>query len=950
MDPEPFLKEVARHFLKSGLYVPEETCIVFPNKRAIVYFTRHLSELSGMPFWAPQYRTITRLMEELSGLVYADRVYLDFEIFRLYAELTGSNETFDKFYPLTETLLTDFDEIDKYLVNAGDLFRNLASLKDIASDYSYLSGEQVLAIQRFWKTFDPVKLSEGQKSFLSLWEVLPLLYERLKESLASKGIAYEGMAYRAVAEKIQKGQDIAALNYGKYLFTGFNALNSSERSLFRHLKNSGKAEFFYDYDDYYVNNDLHEAGKFIRNNLHEFPPAKQFAHNNMQQEKEIFFLPVPSDTGQARAIPYILDQLGVTKENSTSTAVVLADEKLLLPVLYSLPENIDEVNVTMGYPVSETSVFSLIDSLAKLEKNSRMTSSGKALFEYAGVQSLMKNPLLDHLKKENEEAVKRSGSHPAFLKTEDIPQFEAKNLIFENDEIHKDAVTYVFRIVEFIIRSFKDDENQGGGQVNMSVLLNVYELARYLYKIITDSGIKPGSQVIFKLFLKILRKLKIPFEGEPLAGLQVMGILETRTIDFENVVILSMNEGTLPASPLNISIIPYNLRKGFGMPTSENDDAISAYYFYRLLQKAKNVYLVYNSAANGISTGERSRFMHQILYEFPVRPKEKSFVFNITQSPAGIISVDRTPAVTGKLRKYLAPDGKVLSPSAINEYINCPLKFYLKYIAGLPVAAETIEGTDPRMFGNVLHESMKLLYEEYGREEISKEAFEDILKDRKKTDSAVTMAFNRHVFEMQEGDEAVPVTGLDLVVCDIITKYISQIIKFDMQHAPLSIISLEGRFSAEYPVFFNGDEKAAIMLGGIIDRIDYIKGTIRILDYKTGIEKISFTTIESLFDSMQNKRNEAALQVFIYASVYSRIYPDSRIEPGLVFVQKSSNKDFSHIIKCGGKGILNFSDIREEFETLLSGTINKIFSHGAFTQTENKRTCEYCDYRSICHR
>jgi hypothetical protein len=655
-------------------------------------------------------------MEEFSGLVYADRITLIFEIYRVYIKITGSDESFDRVYPMTETLLDDFDETDKYLVNAHDLFSNLASLRELSDNFSYLSEEQIKAIQKFWKTFNPGNLSEGQKTFMSIWETLPALYDELKISLLTDGLAYEGLAYRKVAESIIEGKEPLNTPFKKYLFTGFNALNRCEEELFRYLKSLGKADFFYDYDDYYVKNVHHEAGGFIRKNLKSFPPAIEIFHSNLSEEKQISFLPMSSGAGQANALPSILAEMDVSDVNSNKTAVILADEKLLIPVLYSLPASLNEVNVTMGYPVSGTSVFSLINSLGKLASGKRASPQGTNYFNFNEVLSVIKNPLLKSIIPENEAFSDLTHkSQPAWIDSEQIPGFEYKDLIFENEEIYSNPCRYLFRIFDSLIKSFQDNTDKPSvGIVNMAVLIQATELTVNLGKKINNSGIKAGPEVVFRLIKKFLGNQRVPFEGEPLAGIQVMGMLETRTLDFENIIMLSMNEGVMPKSPYNISLVPYNLRKGFGLPHLKTMMPSQHIIFIVFCKGQKKIFLLHNSTADGLSTGERSRFLHQLYYEFPIQIRERSMLFNVAQTKAREIRVEKTERVLEAMKAFTGDNSRVITPSAINEYINCPLKFYLHYITGLPGPVEKTDSLDVRVFGNILHNAMSHLYESTG--------------------------------------------------------------------------------------------------------------------------------------------------------------------------------------------------------------------------------------------
>lgn len=957
MSYTPFLKEIAAHLLESGRYNLNETCMVFPNKRARIYFSKYLGELTDKPIWAPKYMSVNELMEQLSGLVFADKISLVFELYKMYTEITESKETFDLFYPYSETILADFDEIDKYLIDAADLFQNLTALKTLEGRFNYLSDEQVKAIQRFWNTFDPDNISKGQDTFLSIWKVLPDLYKRLRNSLESKGMAYEGMAYRIVADRIRNYETLPVFHYEKYLFVGFNALNACEEKLFRYLKQQNKAFFHYDYDTYYTNNTIHEAGFFIRQNLRNFPPELNTNNENLLKTgKHITFLPVSSNTGQAKAIPSIIKNLGVAADDHTThTAIVLPDEGILLPVLYSLPAQIETLNITMGYPAAESAAFSLIDSLYELLRNSRTNQQGDILFYYQDILSLVNNPLLQDIYNEDTTGIRKEieNINLAYISAGQISSAKDGNIIFRNQDITDNTSRYLVTVFEFVIRNTLGNEKakHPAGALQLEALYQVYTLVTRLHDSIVLTKTELAPATFFKLVRKILRNHHIPFSGEPLAGLQVMGILETRTLDFENIIVLSMNEGIMPKVQQLSSFIPYSLRYGFGLPTAEHQDSIYAYYFYRLLQRAENIFLLYNSSSDGLRTGERSRFMHQLRYEFPVDVEEKNFIFNVSGIPVKKIQVAKTEHVHKILHeKYLQQDKKVLTPSAINEFLDCTLKFYFHYITGLPQPDEVVDIVDQKLFGNLLHKSMKIIYEELGTNLIDHDNLKVLLSESGKIQNAINRAFQEEVFNVNNGNATGKIEGFNLVIKQILHKYMVQIIKYDTTIVPFEIIGLENHYSVNYPININGIQKE-VAIGGIIDRIDRHDGLIRILDYKTGRTKDKFSDLETLFDNGTKDRNDAALQVLIYALVYDQLHPGNTIIPGLLFIRESHKEQFTYHIKYGRNPVNSFSELKPEFQNLLSVHLSRIFDEReSFIQTENLKICEYCPYARICHR
>ncbi|MBN2813088.1 MAG: PD-(D/E)XK nuclease family protein [Bacteroidales bacterium] len=953
MKADPFLKDIARLLLEPGAYNLEDTCVVFPNKRARLYLSRYLGELTGKPVWAPQYITISEMMEQCSGYIIADRLTLLFGLYEAYCKATGSNETFDSFYPYAETLLADFDEIDKYLVQAHDLFTNLAGFKSLDGKFGYLTDEQVAYIQRFWKTFYPEKESSGQATFISLWEALPAVYDNFRNQLDGENLAYEGMAYRKAIVRLEEDVNNRLLTAGKYLFVGFNALNTCEVKLFRKLKIQGKAEFFWDYDVWYTNNDIHEAGFFIRKNLHDFPQAKPLPNENLLKEKaSVVFVPVSSNSGQATVLPQLLQKAGLGESNGAErTAVVLADESLLIPVLYAIPEWIPDINVTMGYPLAGSSVDNLVDSLYLLHRNSRLTDKGPCQWYYKDILAVMSNPMLKDRYAHVIERVRSlaAGQHRIYLTLIDIFETPGNDLVFM-DPHPADPCHYLTGLITEIIRQQADenDSRGPGNRVQLELLYHAYTFLIRLGDMLSGRNIKPGSDVLFRIIRRMIRAMRIPFSGEPLAGLQVLGMLETRILDFDRVILLSANEGILPRPAEKPSFVPYSLRAGFGLPTPEHNDAIYAYYFYRLIQRAGSVVLVYNNSSGGMQTGERSRFLHQLVYEMQLPVEEFSPQTTIARLPVKDIVVEKH----GDHLKPYVNDGVMLSPSAVSEYLNCSLRFYFHRVANLPQPEEIAEEIDARLFGNLLHYALKHIYEAFGSNLVTREKLEPLLRDDKYITDALVHAFDRELFGEKSSNGNRRPEGFNLIVKQVLHTYIRKFIGREMDDCPFSIVSLEERYAGKFKVKANGSVYD-IKVGGIIDRIDRKEGKIRIIDYKTGTPANVFPTVESLFDAGDKLRNDGAFQVLLYALVYEQLHGDETIVPALYFMRDIYSDKFAAPLKIGSeKQVLNhFSPVRNEFAERLDEALARIFNTGEpYIQTHNPEVCRRCPYTGICRR
>jgi hypothetical protein len=953
----PFLKEVATHLLQPGAYNLTETCIVFPNKRARLYLSKYMGELTEKPIWAPRYITISELMETASEYVYADRISLLFELYIVYSEITHYEESFDKFYTYGDSLLVDFDEIDKYLANAKDLYGNLTGLKNIDGRFSYLSDEQLSVIRRFWETFDRDQLSESQKNFISLWDVLPTIYNNFRERLHGQNMAYEGMAYRKVVENTNAESVFKKLPYTRYIFVGFNALNKCEEKLFFMFKKLNMAEFFWDFDNWFTGNPVHEAGTFMRNNLKIFPESGHFNHENFKnEEKQVYFVPVSSNSGQARVLPYLLKKSGILdSRQAEKTAIILSDESLLIPVLYAVPDYVNELNITMSYPLTGSPVLNLTELLYNLNHNADKSNGKGILWYYADVLAVISDPLLSFLYAEIKEEVRRkiTAQNLTFLKTADILNHDKGDLVFCNQHQDWDVCNYMTQIITEIISHFTESNiSSFHASTHREILQQLFTTLLRLKDKITQLSISPNAETVFKIIRRILHGLHIPFSGEPLAGLQILGLLETRTLDFEHVIVLSANEGILPRTFSTSSFIPYNLRAAFGLPTIDHSDAIYAYNLYRLLQRADTVTLVYDCTTGGLRTGERSRFMHQLYYESPFGITEIAPASVITQIPVKQISIQKDRNVTDVLLKYSGTGGKILSPSALNEFLNCSLRYYFHHIAGLPQPDEVTNDIDARLFGNILHRAMKFIYSGFMEGLVTSEKLDLVIKNKPFIENALDKAFREELFGNGNNIADRKIAGYNLIVKQIIRTYIIQLLKAEARLNPFSLISLEERHVITYPVKI-GDSDYDINLGGIIDRVDNYENCVRIIDYKTGQVKNKISTLASLFEADDKMRNDAAFQVLLYAFIWQQQNPGQQILPGLYFIRNSHSDEFSFYIKAGPKSepIKNYAEVAVEFENLLQISISQLFNLNLpFRQTNNLLICTQCPYAAICRR
>ena len=929
--------------------------IVFPNRRAGVFFTKYLSQISNKTMWMPQIITINEFAQKLSNLQLADKLTLTFELYKSYKKVYKSSENFDDFYSWGEMLLNDFDDVDKYLINTDDVFQNISSIKDLDFNFDYLSDEQIKVLKQFFANFHDGQITDKKESFLKIWNVLNPIYKDFNKNLSEKLIAYEGMIYRQMAEKIKN--NTIEIKSEKIIFIGFNALNNCEKKLFKFLQNNKLAEFFWDYDNYYTKtNKQHEAGLFLRNNINEFM-NDEFVYNfdNLNSNKNIEFISSPSDIAQTKLISKILEENNFVADK---TAIVLADENLLMPLLFSLPDNISEINVTMGYPLKNTPVFSLIKHIISLQKNAKKDKNNNTVFYHEDISNILNHQYINYDEQGDEENI--IDKRKVYRSLNNLQNPVLAKIFVKIDDL-SDFSNYITEVLYEVFQNItKDNVDKNSLNLEIEYIYHIFIAVKRLNEIIATEKIELKIETYFKLFDKVIQSLSVPFTGEPLAGLQIMGVLETRVLDFENIIILSMNEGVLPKSGIASSFIPYNIRKGFGLPTIENQDAVYAYYFYRLIQRAQNIFMVYNTQSSGINANEKSRFLYQIKYEHDFNIVEKNLTFDIGVNKPKEIIVKKTPEIINKLNLYLSSDEsrKAFSPSALNVYKSCSLKFYFKYLAELKQADEVVEEIDAMHFGSITHEAIHLLYQNFKDDKIlvTKDELEQLLKNKTLINSAIKKAFNTQFYKQDE-DADVEIKGKDSLIFEIIKRYVNKIIETDKNRfAPFSIVDLEKSVNYKFPVFIN-NEKKYVNLYGKIDRIDQINNSIRIIDYKTGAEHNTFYDVEEIFDDEKSAKTHEIFQIFMYSMLYKKnLKPNINIEPCLLYIKKLYDKNFNiNITQKQNRKIINvinsYDFVSEDFENKLSNLITNIFDeNNNFEQTEDIDRCKYCEYADICKR
>ena len=937
------------------------TAVVFPNKRAGLFFNEYLAQESESPIWSPAYVSISELFRSLSPWEVGDPVKLVCELYKIFRRETQSTETLDDFYFWGEMLISDFDDADKNKVDTDKLFSNLQDLRNIMDDYTFIDDEQEEAIRQFFQNFSIERRTALKERFISLWDVLGNIYKGFRESLASQNIAYEGMMYRHVIEHL----DVDKLPYEKYVFVGFNVLNKVEHTLFTQLKDAGKAVFYWDYDEFYMKENrqavTHEAGEFIRRNLRDFPsPLSGELFKNLSKPKEVHYIASSTENAQARYLPQWIRNNLTTPEKET--AVVLCNEALLQPVLHSLPAEVKHVNITMGFPLSQTPVYSFLIALLELHTHGFNFKSGRYTFQ--SVVTLLKHPYTRQLTGQAEllekELTRNNRFYPLpgelgkdeFLTRLFTPLSGNLNLCIRLSETLQQVASI------YQANTSGTEDTDAFNQLYRESLFKAYTTINRFRTLIEEDELTVQSETFRRLLVKVLSATNIPFHGEPAIGMQVMGVLETRNLDFRHLVLLSVNEGQLPKSGGDSSFIPYNLRKAFGMTTIEHKIAVYAYYFYRLLQRAERITLMYNTSSDGLNRGEWSRFMLQFLIEWP-HPITRQFL-EAGQSPQGTspITVEKTPDVMRRMQSLFDvranPKAK-FSPSALNYYLDCPLKFYYRYVAGLSAPDEVSAEIDSATFGSIFHYAAEHIYKDlttHGKV-INKEALETLLRNEVKLQDYVDTAFKKLFFNVPQNEKP-EYNGVQLINSAVIARYLKQLLQNDLRYAPFTFIASE--MEVDEPIDIQ-TPKGVIKsrIGGIIDRMDSKDGTLRIVDYKTGGDADTPPHVESLFIP-DKKRSNYVFQTFLYAAIMCRKQPTMKIAPALLYIHRAATETYSPVIQMGEprkpkEAVEDFSKYEKEYRERLQRLLEEIFNpEKSFTQTEIIEKCTYCDFKALCKR
>ncbi len=954
----PFLKQVAEHYYRAGGIGGR--CFIFPNRRSMVFFRKYLCEAvaadAAAPMLVPRMYTINDFFYRAAGLQPSDRVRLLLKLYECYKELNAKAEPLDEFIFWGDVILGDFNDVDKYLVDAKQLFANVADYKAIQDTFEYLTETQRRAIEGFISHFSDQagKLTvdlggdnpDVKGRFLMIWNILYPLYVNFNEALEAEGMAYDGMVYRRLASKL-KGMpaEDAFLEVlegsGSVVFVGLNALNECEKTLLRKLRDAGLAEFCWDWSGDMIRDPQNRSSFFMADNVLEFPQALEWDSEGMGCP-EINVVSVPSSVGQAKRLPDILKRRTARPEEC---AVVLPDENLLKSILNSIPEDIPDINVTMGLPMSGSLFYTMMSQVSAIQMH-MVNRNGSWMFYHKQVWDFFAGGIFrmaaDGDTMEIVTKVKEGTKY--YIPQEELngtPLLDAvfRPVITDPKLVSKEQIWRFAEYQKNVIKAVAPSIVHAG---NLALEL---EYAKEYYKsinVLQGIGLEVLPVTYVRLLGQLLGSVSVPFRGEPLKGLQIMGPLETRALDFRNLIIMSANEGTFPRRNVSSSFIPPELRKGFAMPTYEYQDAVWAYYFYRMISRAEKVWMLVDSRTEGLKSGEESRYIKQLEYHFGLPLKRYAVKFGGMKA-AVIPEIVKTGKDVSIIKET------VLSATTLQNYLACPAKFYYGTVKGLELEEDVAESIDYGMFGTVYHDIMRSIYTSVEDNRVRRLYINSWLERKEEIKRMV----NSLIMEQLNTFE---VSGRNLVVSDVIVRYVIKTLQRDLEllqnedREYFEVLGCEVRVSGE----FNGQK-----FKGFIDRLDsFADGQARVVDYKTGKVLDDDENIhdgnagdiaEKIFARDVKDRPKIALQFYIYDML---LQTDPKMSP-VMAGRNISNCVYStaRLFKEAPMSV----PLNRKFYDAVSERLGKVLEemydlNVPFRRTEDEKNCEYCDFKMICGR
>ncbi len=948
---QTFLSEVAARLHEKYGDEVSSLSILFPSQRARLFFADALSKIASRPLWAPKYLAIDDIMSSISALRSVDRLRLVAELYSVYSKY--HTEDFDRFYHWGELLVADFDMIDKYCVDASRLFRNISDLKELEQDLDYLTPEQLQIVREFWRAIgEEESFSEQKHRFLGLWRTLGAIYDEYRARLRTLGIGYSGMIYRDAVERIASDATLR-LPDERYVFAGFNALSECEMRLLRYMATNYSTDFFWDYDDYYVANDTQEAGVFIRRNLASLPADDSVSHDNLRNIASMDVVATSTAVAQCNYAVKLLREIAGREEDGRqrqldkNTAVVLTDENLLMPLLYSMPEELGRVNVTMGYPLRNTPTYALVECLLDLQSHARVKPDGET-FYHINVDMLLSHPYIAELEPQTTVDIRAEITRQRIFNVpvEMVARTPLLATLFRTTSDWRSLIEY---LRDALIAIGSTPTTADDAPMRSEYLAVMVESLSQLLNMIASCGVDLSLTICRKLVRRHLQGVRIPFEGKPLEGVQIMGILETRNLDFRNVLILSMTDSNFPGNrTADSSFVPYNLRYAYGLPTPEHHEGVYGYYFYRLIQRAERVTMLYCAHSDKRGSGEPSRYIRQLQYESGIPISYTDVGVDVQMAESKPIQIDKDERVMARLHRYL--DGKAtMSPTAFSRYVKCPLRFYFTSVAHLRPDNELTEDIDNMAFGNIFHSAAENIYGKLIGVKSPSEQLQCMREDGS-AEREMDKAIRKYGFET---DEVKALGGEIGVVREILVGYLrDNVMQYDASQSGYEVLELETIEKYNFPFECNG-EPMSITFEGKFDRIDTIgDDLIRVIDYKTGAEHLKIDFIEDIFFGKADSRQTSAINTFMYAMILHHARGVDT-QPALYFVRSMAKEGYTPLIadeERKNRGD-RYSTYKERFEACITKILAEMFdAQVPFRQCADRKSCEICEFADICMR
>ncbi|MBQ7149982.1 MAG: PD-(D/E)XK nuclease family protein [Prevotella sp.] len=953
-----FLHYVAKDIIQKYGNNLSKIAVVFPNKRASLFLNNELARLTDKPIWSPAYITISELFRQHSELQTANPLKLVCVLYRVFQKVTGSNESLDHFYGWGQLMITDFDDIDKNMADADKVFANLSDYHEF-DDVSYLTPEQEEILKRFFSNFSSEHNSELKKRFLNIWSNFREIYHSFNETLAEEGLAYEGQLYRKVVE-----EGCLDLKYDKYLFVGFNMMQKVEQELCNKLQKEDKAAFYWDFDKYYLNpkkqgiNMSSGAGHYISQYLEYYPNEldnmDEEIYDNLAKNKDISYVSATTENIQARYISKWLLEKERYKAGKR-TAIVLADESLLQTVIHCIPKEVEKVNITTGYPLAQSPITGLVKQLISLQTLGYRKDLDKYRLHW--VQILLHHPYIKYISEKSQEIFDDLNSQKTFyLSKEQLGKDDNLKLLFSNASSNDDSkLTTNSKLLHWIIDVLRivgtgiGLAEESNDPLAEESIFRMYTLLNSMVALVDDNELDVDLITLEKLINQVVQSTSIPFHGEPAEGIQIMGVLETRNLDFDHVIVLSCNEGKLPKGINDNSFIPYAIRRAYGLTTIDNKVSIYSYYFHSLLQRAGDITLVYNNATSDGQTGEMSRFMLQLMVESGHKINKLNIVAQQTPQHSLPEGIKKTPEIMNIINEI-----NRLSPTAINTYIRCQLRFYYRYLQRIKEPENDDNEMNNAFFGSIFHRVAELFYEPYYRNKqlIQKEDIDRALKNKALIDACVEQAFREILFKVSKNTH-VEYNGLQLINRQVIKDYFIKQLKIDQQLCPFRIRGLEKSVYEDFDI----KGTRIVKIGGSIDRLDELERpgkqpVIRVVDYKTGTN--NSTNVKSLEEVFTDENLKNHTDYYLQAMLYSLIVRDQSkenlpVSPALVFIQKQGTDNADCTLRINKEPIEDIATYSDEYREGLINVVSDIFNPElTLLPTEDINRCASCPYKALC--